>query len=196
MAQLQKSNNSSSHCRSVNESEVVFLFRATLQQIKNATEETTTVDINSIVIPAHFHSLSSTLKQAAVEEGLITEDQQATHSLNADRLAYDLDSCSGFKLPANETCDVADFHLVLVFNYEPERLSVAMVEVELYICSPHNFEHYLQFGEKNGSIVSNELCYSTSVHLEQVQSTHLNLVARPSPTAGVIHNSQALARSG
>lgn len=161
-----------------------------MQQIKNATEEilNKTVDINSIAIPAHFHSLSRTLRQAAVEEGLITVYQQAIHSLDADRLAYDLDSCSGFKLPPNETCDVEDLNLVLVFNYEPERLSVAMVEVGLYICSPHNFEHYLQFGEMNGSIVSNHVCYSTSVQLEQVQSTHLNLVARPSPTAGVIQN--------
>ena len=136
-----------------------------MQQIKNATEEilNKTVDINSIAIPAHFHSLSRTLRQAAVEEGLITVYQQAIHSLDADRLAYDLDSCSGFKLPANETCDVEDLNLVLVFNYAPERLSVAMVEVGLYICSPHNFEHYLQFGEMNGSIVSNHLCYSTSV---------------------------------
>jgi hypothetical protein len=146
--------------RSLSDAEVASLFRATLQQIK-------TVTINSIVIPVHIgvHALG-TLKQAAIDEGLITEYQQVTGSLNADRLAYNLDSCTGFKLPPNESCDLEYTNLVLVFNYEPERLSVAMLDVGRYICQPYNIEHYSQLGEMSGSIVSVHLfCYCTFLYL-------------------------------
>lgn len=133
------------------------LFRATLQQIKTATEEALnqTVNINSIAIPPHIGvRAAEILIQAAVDEGLITEYQQVCRSLNADRLAYNLDSCVGFKLPPNETCDLDYTNLVLVLNYEPERLSVAMLDVGLYICHPYNIQHYSQLGEISGSIVS------------------------------------------
>jgi len=138
-------------------------------QIKTATEEALnkTVTINSIVVPVHIgvHALG-TLKQAAIDEGLITEYQQVTGSLNADRLAYNLDSCTGFKLPPNESCDLEYTNLVLVFNYEPERLSVAMLDVGPYICQPYNIEHYTQLGEMRGSIVSVHLfCYCTFLYL-------------------------------
>lgn len=127
-----------------------------MQQIKTATEKALnkTVAINSIVVPVHIraHALG-TLKQAAIDEGLITEYQQVTGSLNADRLAYDLDSCTEFKLPPNEICDLEYTNLVLVFNYEPERLSVAMLDVGRYICQPYNIGHYSKLGEMSGSIV-------------------------------------------
>jgi hypothetical protein len=155
--------------RSLSDAEVASLFRATLQQIKTATEEALnkTVTINSIVVPVHIgvHALG-TLKQAAIDEGLITEYQQVTGSLNADRLAYNLDSCTEFKLPPNESCDLEYTNLVLVFNYEPERLSVAMLDVGRYICQPYNVEHYSQLGEMSGSIVSVHLfCYCTFLYL-------------------------------
>ena len=114
-----------------------------------------TVNINSIIFPSYFHSLAPILKVAAAAEGLMTVDQQATNSLNAARLAYDMDSCSAL-MPGNETCTLDDYHLVMVVFYEPERLSVAVIEVGEYICNPHFVEHYAELGEMNmnGSIVS------------------------------------------
>lgn len=114
-----------------------------------------TVTICSIVVPDHFSGhTSEILGLAAIDEGLITGYQQVTSSLNADRLAYNLDSCPGFKLPPNDICDIEYTNYILVFNYEPERLSVAVLDVGLYVLNRHNIEHYSQLGEMSGSIVS------------------------------------------
>ena len=139
-----------------------------MQQIKTATEEALnkTVTINSIAVPAHIRGDTlGRLKRAVVDEGLITEAQQVTGSLNADRLAYNLDSCTGVGLPPNSD-DYEHTNLILVLSYEPERLSVAIVDVLLYVNHPYNIKHYSQLREMSGSIVSVHLFgYCTCLYL-------------------------------
>jgi hypothetical protein len=95
--------------RSLSDSDVAQLFRQTLRQVKDATELALdkTVTINSIAVPAHFRwsPYLSVLSQAAIDEGLTIRSQQVCDGLNADRLAYNLDSCIEFEIPL-ERCDI------------------------------------------------------------------------------------------
>ena len=119
----------------------------------------------------------------------MTVEQQATNSLDADRLAYDLDSCLGL-MPVNETCTLDDYHLVMVFNYEPDRLSIAMIQVDEFICNPHKVEDYPQFGEMNASIVSHSLETLFCPFIYSAYKLTIFFVARPSPTAGAEQNAR------
>jgi hypothetical protein len=140
---------------SLSDEDVALLFRETLRQAKNATEEALDdiVTINSIAVPFHLPHYLTVLSEAAIHEGLTTQYQQVTRNLNADRLAYNLDSCVGFEMPS-ERCDIDGTNLVLVFTLEVDHLTVAMLDVQLGTISSHNVKHYAQFGETNGSIVS------------------------------------------
>lgn len=148
--------------RSLNDSEARLLFKNTLQQAKAATETALnhTVTINSIVVPQHFsrtHSLSL-LCEAAEEDGFVSQWHQVTPGLNGARLAYNLDSCAGLQLKPGQKCDIEDGpHFIMIVNYGRKHLSVAMVDIGLYICQPFNIIHFEQYGETSGSIVSHFL---------------------------------------
>ncbi|PQE30161.1 hypothetical protein CJF32_00003594 [Rutstroemia sp. NJR-2017a WRK4] len=157
--------------RSLSDEDVALLFRETLRQAKNATETALneTITINSIAVPFHLQHYLTVLSEAAIDEGFTTQYQQVTHSLNADRLAYNLDSCVGFEIPP-ERCDIDGTNLVLVFNLEVDHLTVAMLDVQLWTISSHNVKHYVQFRETNGSILESartqELSNELKLYLE------------------------------
>lgn len=115
-----------------------------------------TVTINSIVAPQHFYlgSPITMLCETAVEEGLIVEWNQIMSSLNGARLAYNLDTCEGFGLAADDKkCDINGFNYVLIINYDQERLSLTMMDIQLYTFEYHLVTHYPRYGEKRGGIV-------------------------------------------
>jgi hypothetical protein len=142
--------------RSLSEAEIAAIFLSNVQQITHATKQVLDEDfkIISIVLPNHLIAPRRVMVQAAIEAGILKEFQQATDHLRAAALAYDLDSCAGFQLPPGEECDLDDDMLVLVINYEPERLSLVMVDGGRYGVALYNLENYPQFGENNGSIVT------------------------------------------
>lgn len=105
--------------------------------------------------------------EVAVEEGFATYYHQVTCALNGARLAYNLDSCTGFGLQPGEPCNIDNGdNFVMNVNYDRNRLSLGIVNVGVYFCVPYNIRHYEQYGEMSGSIVSYFPPTSLPLHLQ------------------------------
>lgn len=116
------------------------MFTRTLKEIQSSTETALgrpgAVEYRSVTVPEHFTDRSSlsTLIQAAYDLGYFASEEQSVQVLkapNAARLAYNLDNCESFGLPA--TCDIDDIDaFVLVLEYSKHYLAINFLHVGYY----------------------------------------------------------------
>ena len=142
------------------------MYARALQQIEQASSSALghPVTIRSVVGPQHFNNLPGhhILQQAAYEAGYTRNNYQANQVTclhNAARLAYDLDNCESFGLPAD--CDLWESEvLVMVVEYNELYLSLGFYITGWYLFIPMKTEKLVEHGEVAlfKSIVSNFLC--------------------------------------
>lgn len=129
------------------------MYTRTLQQIEQASSSALghPVTIRSVVGPQHFNYRPGlyNLKYAAQKAGYIRNNYQANQLTclhNAARLAYGLDNCEGFGLPAD--CDLWESDvLVMIVEYNELYLSLGFYATGWYLFIPLKTEELLQYGE-------------------------------------------------
>jgi len=129
------------------------MFTRVLKELRLETENALRrpIEVRSVVSPEHFQMRSSmsTLMRAAYDLRYFAEGQsyQVTNLHNAARLAYDLDTCKGLKLPAG--CDVEEEEsFVLVLEYSIRYLAVSFLQVGVYTCIPIKERTFAHNGEE------------------------------------------------
>jgi hypothetical protein len=129
------------------------MFSRTLEEIQSSTEIKLgrPVEYRSITAPQHFimRSSMSTLMRAAYELKYFASGQsyQVITLHNAARLAYDLDNCKEFGLPAG--CDLYDIeNFVLVLEYSKRYLAVSFLDIGDYLCIPISGRRFPKNGEE------------------------------------------------
>lgn len=134
------------------------MFTRTLETIQSATESELQrpLEFRSITAPDHFglRSSMSTLMRAAYDLKYFASGQsyQVIQLNNAARLAYNLDNCRGYGLPAG--CDLFDLDMfALVIAYEERYLTAKLLTISEYTCYPESEQTFPDNGEnKNGEV--------------------------------------------
>jgi len=129
------------------------MFSRTLEEVQYSTEIELgrPVEYRSVTVPQHFfmRSSRSTLMRAAYELKYFASGQsyQVIPLHNSARLAYNLDNCKGFGLPAG--CDLYDIeNFVLVLEYSKHYLAVSFLDIGDYLCYPIGDRRFPKNGEK------------------------------------------------
>jgi hypothetical protein len=134
------------------------MFTRTLEIIQSATESELRLplEFRSITAPDHFalRSSMSTLMRAAYDLKYFASGQsyQVIPSYNAARLAYNLDNCRGYGLPAG--CDLFDLDMfALVIEYSERFFTVKLLTISEYTCYPESERTFPNNGEnENGEV--------------------------------------------
>jgi len=132
--------------------ETMAMFRRTLELIQSATDSELQrpSEFRSITTPDHFslRSSMSTLMRAAYDLKYFGSGQsyQVIQLYNAARLAYNLDNCRGYGLPAG--CNLFEIDMfALVIEYEERYLTAKILSISEYLCYPESEQTFPENGE-------------------------------------------------